>query len=190
MADKKQSKLAALREVCGLSQKELAALVNRSIFTIRALEQGRLALSIELAIEIAAATKVSSRWLLDNSPAPPSIPDPPVDGKGNILRREGFEAHRAALATGSEELSREMMLDMLVTVQGTAADLMMVILKTNNAKSALVAIHRLTNFLAQLADEFVPPDMLSQLESSGPLNPFARISRISAKAAESSRKRP
>jgi DNA-binding XRE family transcriptional regulator len=75
MDDKKQSKLAVLRKICGLSQKEFAKLVRRSVFTIRALEQGRLKLSENLAMKIGTETGVNITWLLEGDVQTPPVPD-------------------------------------------------------------------------------------------------------------------
>jgi transcriptional regulator with XRE-family HTH domain len=60
--------LARLRQIAGLSQKELAAIVGRSTPTIQAIELGKLKLSEELAEIISAATGVSRDYLLAADP--------------------------------------------------------------------------------------------------------------------------
>jgi transcriptional regulator with XRE-family HTH domain len=69
----KQSKLAILREFSGLSQRDLASMVGRSIHTIQAIEQGKLTMSPGLASSVSQATGVTINWLLDPTPSPPSL---------------------------------------------------------------------------------------------------------------------
>lgn len=81
------SKLAILREFSGLSQRNLADMVGRTIHTIQAVEQHKLALSPRLASSISHATGVTINWLLDPQPGPPRLVEQPVDsGKKNHIK--------------------------------------------------------------------------------------------------------
>jgi len=92
--------LAILRTTIGLTQKELAALVDRAARTIQSVELGQLPLSEDLATVIAQATGIDAGWLLENNPA-----TPPRKGitAGNLATSTGvytqsdFEFHRAFL---------------------------------------------------------------------------------------------
>src|SRR4051794_25752931 len=65
--------LAVLRTTIGLTQKEMAELVDRAPRTIQAIELGHLQLSEELALSIAKETGVDESWLLQgDTREPPS----------------------------------------------------------------------------------------------------------------------
>jgi transcriptional regulator with XRE-family HTH domain len=63
--------LAILRTTIGLTQKELAVLVDRAARTIQAIELGQLPLSEELALRIAKETGVNESWLLSGDTSVP-----------------------------------------------------------------------------------------------------------------------
>ena len=90
--------LAILRIAIGLTQKEMADLVNRAPRTIQAVELGKLPLSGDLAILIANATGVDAGWLLENNPAAPPRKGTTAMGMGSgtgEFTRADFEFHRA-----------------------------------------------------------------------------------------------
>jgi transcriptional regulator with XRE-family HTH domain len=64
----KRTTVAVLREILGLSVEEFAALIGKSVPTIRSLESSRLKLGEETAVEISKKTGVSLKWLLDGKP--------------------------------------------------------------------------------------------------------------------------
>ncbi|MBN2507765.1 MAG: helix-turn-helix transcriptional regulator [Verrucomicrobia bacterium] len=65
--------VAVLRLTLGLSQKEFADLVKRSVATIQSIELGRLALSEELGEEIVRQTGISRAWLFGDEPNKPPV---------------------------------------------------------------------------------------------------------------------
>ena len=65
----KRTTLSVLRAMLGLSVEEFAALIDKSVPTIRSLESGRLKLSEETARKIAKETGVSIYWLLAAEPS-------------------------------------------------------------------------------------------------------------------------
>lgn len=83
--------LSVLRKVIGLTQQELADLVQRSRPTIQAIELGKLRLSEELARRIAYRTGVSMIWLMQNGPQ-----SPPISFDGRPFTRDTFESERAS----------------------------------------------------------------------------------------------
>ena len=92
--------LAILRATIGLTQKEMAGLVNRAARTIQAVELGKLPLSEDLAMLIAEATGVDAGWLLANNPATPPRKGATALGMGSgtgVYGRAEFEFHRAFL---------------------------------------------------------------------------------------------
>ena len=92
--------LAILRTTIGLTQKEMAGLVNRAARTIQAVELGKLSLSEDLAMLIAQATGVDAGWLLEKDPAVPPRKGTTAMGMGSgtgEYGRKEFEFHRAFL---------------------------------------------------------------------------------------------
>ena len=145
--DGPSSNLPRLRKVCGLTQRELADLVSRSIHTIRAIEQGKLALSQELAIEISKATGVLVDWLFH-----PSEKMPPVDQLASDLTREGFEAHRASvLANKKTHDSYEGL------AEGVASKLFYILREAEKRPNFDLALYRVEKFLDQMEEEFLAP---------------------------------
>ena len=84
--------LAVLRLLIGLTQKEMAALVGRSVVTIQKIELGKLRLGPELADEISGQTWVSLKWLLDGD-----IKMAPVAAVGGPYTKKLFELRQAQL---------------------------------------------------------------------------------------------
>ena len=87
--------VSVLRKIIGLSQGQLATLVDRSIRTIQAIEIGRLKLSEELAVRIAHETGVTEQWLLAadyNKPPTVAFSDRPYT-------KRIYEDTRAAIAS-------------------------------------------------------------------------------------------
>lgn len=103
--------LATLRIAIGLTQKEMATLVQRSPRTIQAIELGQLPLSEDLGVLIAEATGVDFGWLMEGDPHEPprkgmTAMGMGYGGTGNYGRPE-FEFHRAFLQSpvaSSEEM--------------------------------------------------------------------------------------
>lgn len=82
--------LAVLRSFLGLTQKEMADLVECSTPTIQAIELGKLKLSEKLGVTLAAKTGVSLDWLMRND-----VTAPIVDPRGEPYTKESFEFNRA-----------------------------------------------------------------------------------------------
>jgi transcriptional regulator with XRE-family HTH domain len=78
--------LAVLRTTIGLTQKEMADLVDRAARTIQSVELNHLPLSEDLAMAIAQATGVDAGWLLEGNPDTPP--------------RKGLTAENMSAATG------------------------------------------------------------------------------------------
>jgi len=70
--------LAVLRTIIGITQKEMAAILECSTPTIQAVELGKLNLSSGLAQRVAFQTGISVEWLLAND-----INKPPVSARGD-----------------------------------------------------------------------------------------------------------
>ena len=87
----KRHVLANARIEIGLSQVELADLLNCSTATVQRIEQGTLALSEELALKVQEALDISATWLLVNDPE-----RPPITPGGGLWNRFNYEFARAS----------------------------------------------------------------------------------------------
>jgi len=81
--------LAVLRAVCGLSQKEMAGILECSTPTIQAIELGKLQLSEKLAGLVSLKTGIDLAWLLIDD-----VTQPPVDLAGEPFTREKFRDYQ------------------------------------------------------------------------------------------------
>lgn len=84
--------MALLRLAIGLTQKEMADLLDCSPPTIQSIELGRLAISQKLAQRAALQTGATIAWLLENDTS-----KPPVDYQGKPITMEGYTATQAQL---------------------------------------------------------------------------------------------
>jgi transcriptional regulator with XRE-family HTH domain len=94
-----RTKVAIVRAAIGISAKEFAALIGKSIHTVKALESGRLALSHELAYEISKRVGVNVYWLIDEKQT-----GPPMTWGGEELARETMIYAVASLSRSKETL--------------------------------------------------------------------------------------
>ena len=92
--------LAVLRQIVGITQKELANLVGKSAATIQAIELGKLALSEELALKIALETGVAMKWLLDGNPSIAPFREDRLIHEPGDFSKAAFERRRAERAVG------------------------------------------------------------------------------------------
>ena len=88
--------LAVLRTTLGLTQREMADLVQRARVTVQAVELGKLPLSEGLAARIAEETGVDVGWLLDGDPAKPAL-----KADGDPYTRADYAGHRASREAAS-----------------------------------------------------------------------------------------
>lgn len=84
--------LAVLRNVIGLTQKEMAALLECSVPTVQAIELGKLKLSQKLGARVAFQTAVSLRWLLEDDPS-----RPPEDDHDRPYNKRVFDQRQSVL---------------------------------------------------------------------------------------------
>ncbi|HLP78246.1 MAG TPA: helix-turn-helix transcriptional regulator [Candidatus Paceibacterota bacterium] len=82
--------LAVLRILLGLTQKEMAAVLQCSAPTIQAIELDRLKLSEKLAGLASLKTGINLAWLLEND-----VTQPPIDTKGRAYTKATFEEFQA-----------------------------------------------------------------------------------------------
>jgi len=84
--------LAVLRTLIGLTQKEMAQLLDCSTPTIQAIELGKLKLSLDLAQRVQFQTGVHPEWLLADDTS-----KPPVSGQDTPYTKATFDEMQAAL---------------------------------------------------------------------------------------------
>jgi transcriptional regulator with XRE-family HTH domain len=95
MQSKKKTPVAVLRTKLGLTVKEFAELIGKSVWSVTSLETGRLNLSEETAIKISDETGVAMKWLLDGKPKEKPYETDPIDGSKHPYTKEIFERIQA-----------------------------------------------------------------------------------------------
>src|SRR5215469_3460554 len=114
--------VAVLREVIGLTQRELGELVQRATITIQKIELGKLPLSGDLGLAISQQTGVAIEWLMANNASAP-----PVTDSGRPLTKEEFEKHQARLGRAlraneaDPDWVRDTLAEMIVRFAATAS---------------------------------------------------------------------
>ena len=169
-----RTKVALLRKAIGLSAKDFAKLIGRSIDTIRSLESGRLALSRRLAAQLSYRTGVPMSWFLDKS-----IKGPPVDIAGFELTPQIFEFHAAEMAASApigEGFARAVLIARMESILAEAEKL----------PNFDLCAHRVFDFLDRLQSEFLPH--WERPKSSEPMQQFKLLSQL--KKSKSKKKRP
>jgi DNA-binding XRE family transcriptional regulator len=68
------SNLTSLRQIIGLSQTALAALVGKSVHTIQSIEQEKLLMSKELAVKLSHETGIDVDWIMSREKGTPPLP--------------------------------------------------------------------------------------------------------------------
>ncbi len=92
--------LAVLRTVIGLTQKEMASLLECSVPTVQAIELGKLRMSMKLAGLLFAQTSVDLDWLMNDD-----VSQPPTDYEDNPYTRATFEQTQAMLHSPPQDSS-------------------------------------------------------------------------------------
>ena len=144
-----RTKVAVLRQAIGLSAKDFADLIAKTIHTVKSLESGRLKLSEELAVRISKATGVLLDWLL----APPHPDDSPIDQFADELTRETFEAHRAALMAMKKAHDSYKQRP----AEATGKQLVQLLKKAEKLPNYDLVIWRVGRFMRDLQREFLSP---------------------------------
>ena len=111
MQSKKKTPVAVLRTKLGLTVKEFAELIGKSVWSVTSLESGRLKLSEETAHDISKETGVEMKWLMDGNPKEKPYETDPVDGSKHPYAKEVFEriqAHKKKGITYSSNPNRRL----------------------------------------------------------------------------------
>jgi len=91
---------AVLRTVIGITQKEMAEILECSTATVQAIELGKLKMSMKLAGNLFHQTSINLDWLMNDD-----VSKPPVDYEDNPYTRESFEVTQAALFAPPQDSS-------------------------------------------------------------------------------------
>lgn len=155
-----------------MNREELAKLIDRSPLTVRAIEQGKLPLSLGIAAKLSAATGIGIEWLTDNDPNQPPVDkrgapyDPALAGK----LQDKILAQANGLAPG--DLSRLMTFSLYAKLQPVLA-----LMLKNRSGSVVALVNRLGDLIQDASDEAGMP----QKETPDPEIPteatLARIGR-------------
>src|ERR1039458_7132622 len=94
--------LAVLRTVIGITQKEMAEILECSTATVQAIELGKLKMSMKLAGDLFHQTSINLDWLMNDD-----VSKPPVDYEDNPYTRESFEVTQAALFAPPQDSDRK-----------------------------------------------------------------------------------
>jgi hypothetical protein len=144
--------LAVLRQLVGISQKQLADLVGKSTSAIQRIELKELDLSEELAHKISLETGISMKWLLDGDPSVPPFGDfnnNPFLSDGNKFSKTVFERRRADREAGRSGWSE------LIPFTGLAgAKLAAIEHAALNHPDRTIMDYRVWKFLESLEKEF------------------------------------
>lgn len=92
--------LAVLRTLIGLTQKEMAEILECSVPTVQAIELGKLKLSMKLAGNLFHQTSINLDWLMKDD-----VAQPPTDYEGKPYTREIFEQTQAMLFAPPQDSS-------------------------------------------------------------------------------------
>ena len=155
---KSKTTVSVLRSRIGISAKKFAGLIGRSIHTVKSLESGRLALSEDLAMKISVETGVDAGWLLHASPAGAPFPDliaqdylsakPSEDYSKEVFDRvrAAREAKQPTIPEG-EHTREEQVVCILFRLAFFYSSA-----RANGEE--VMAVYRLSNFEADIAEEF------------------------------------
>jgi DNA-binding XRE family transcriptional regulator len=173
----KRSGFAKLGKTGAIGQKAFANLIGTTEHTVVSLEIGRLKLSRKLAWDIARATGVGLRWLLDGNPKSPI-----VNFASRPYTKKDFE--QATKRSGQKEFAQKVTNDYAVTFY---ADIRAILSNAIKSDLAEVATRRIKRFLDQCHREFDPNFELREKREFEqalltPAQQAARIRKRDAKA--------
>jgi transcriptional regulator with XRE-family HTH domain len=179
-ASHRNSCLAVLRFIAGITQEELANMAGCARVTIQAVELGRLSLSPRLAERIALQTGVNMEWLLANNykASPTSQRDP----REPFTKRD-YEIRRAEIAdprTGPGDLA------IAFGVWNNAAwQLASCLLRAYRKDQSVYFYYKVRKFLEELNLEFPPDGDLCAEQSIGQM--ASQLKKLLQKAADDKR---
>jgi transcriptional regulator with XRE-family HTH domain len=146
-----RTKLAQLRKVLGISAREFADLMGRSVDTVKSLESGRLALSRNLADDINFNLGVSMSWLLDEG-----VTGGPIDDNGQEPTADQMLARSAAVEAEIGSMTKKSARELYPLLMGEA--LTRILKNAAEHPDYYLAFYRTAKFFVKLEEEFVPSE--------------------------------
>lgn len=153
--------LAVLRTITGLTQKEMAQILECSVPTVQAIELGKLKLSMKLAGNLFNQTSVDLDWLMKDD-----IAKPPTDFEGKPYTRQTFEQRQAMLFAPPQD-SSDVRRDLFYTrATFRNAVEVLALLYTYAYKDGFLQMcdYKISNALDELLDDIVGTEKLTPEE--------------------------
>lgn len=142
--------LAVLRTLIGLTQKEMAAILECSVPTVQAVELGKLPLSSKLGNRISFETGVSLDWLMKGD-----VKAPIVNLRGQPYAQKAYEIRRAELSRPRVAISDSIHVHMVL--YRTIFRITSLLQHTFNTDNFVLGAYKLEAALDVLTKEFNVP---------------------------------
>lgn len=176
----KKSCLALLREIAGITQKQLAQLIDCAPVTVQSVELGKLKLSLKLAKRIALQTGVSREWLLqDNYKSPPTSAWQP----GEPFTRRMYEMTRAEICDPRTDPADLFQAEALVA--GAAHQLLASFLAAYRRNQTTLFFYKMREWREEWVVDFPPAKDLDPQQTMFKM--WRQFHRLLAQAAASKR---
>ena len=141
-----KTNIARLRELLGMTQKDLATIAGCSWTSIRSIEHGKLGLSRRLAERIMAQTDVSADWLLRND-----LGESPVSRLGAPYSKADFARHELRNVSIDPALAVHFLM-------GILDDVSKILISAAADGKLTIATWRLIETIGKVGAEFGLPD--------------------------------
>lgn len=153
--------LAVLRTLIGLTQKEMAELLECSVPTVQAIELGKLKLSMKLAGNLFNQTSINLDWLMNDD-----VSKPPTTFDDQPYTREAFEQTQAMLYAPPEDSSdvRRALFYARASFRNAVEILALLYTYAYKGNSLQLCDYKISNALDELLDEVVGTENLTPEE--------------------------
>ena len=153
--------LAVLRTIIGITQKEMAEILECSTATVQAIELGKLKMSVRLAGNLSNQTGVNLYWLMNDD-----VTKPPTDYEDRPYTRETFHATQAALFAPPQDSSdvRRALFYARACFRNAVEQLAILYTHAYREGRVQMCAYKISDALAQLIAENVNPAKLTSEE--------------------------
>ena len=153
--------LAVLRTLIGLTQKEMAELLECSVPTVQAIELGKLKLSMKLAGNLFSQTSINLDWLMHDD-----VTKPPTTFDDQPYTREKFEQTQAMLYAPPQDSSdvRRNLFYARACFRNALEVLALLYTYAYKGSSLQLSDYKISNALDELLDEVVGTQNLTPEE--------------------------
>ena len=153
--------LAVLRTVIGLTQKEVASLLECSVPTVQAIELGKLRMSMKLAGALFNQTCVNLDWLMNDD-----VSKPPTDYEDNPYTRQTFEQAQAMLHSPPQDSSdvRRSLFYVRACFRNAVDQIAILYARAYRESRVQMCDYKISDALDELIDETVGTDRLTPEE--------------------------